>query len=147
MLRAMGSTTEETRAVALALFEASRRSGAGAVHVEVSGAEEIDALLAPDATWWIAGAGYVPRNLFVKAHELAAGGPPPEPTHFRMELVGLVVDGDRAAIEMELDTAWDGGEYKQNYHHAIQVSDGKIVSLRQYSRNATNTTPFKRLEF
>jgi ketosteroid isomerase-like protein len=57
------------------------------------------------------------------------------------------VDGDRAAIEIELDTAWDGGAYQQNYHHAIQVSDGKIVSLRQYSRNATNTTPFAHLEF
>ena len=50
------------------------------------------------------------------------------------------------AIEMELDTAWHGGEYQQNYHHAIQVSDHKIVLLRQYSKNATNTTPFKRLE-
>jgi ketosteroid isomerase-like protein len=143
----MSSTTEQTRAVALALFEASRRSGAGAVFVEVGGPAEMDALLHPEATWWIAGAGFVPRSLFVKAHQLAAGGPPPLPTRFSMELVSLVVDGDRAAIEMALDTAWEGGEYQQNYHHAIQVSDGKIISLRQYSRNATNTTPFAKLEF
>lgn len=139
--------TEETRSVALAFFEAVRRSGAGAVKVETVGAGEIDAMLAPDATWWIAGAGVIPRELFMKAHELRDGGDPPEPTHFRMDLVGLTVEGERAALEMDLDTAWDGGEYKQSYHHVIRVVDGRIVELRQYQGNATGRTPFKRLEW
>ncbi len=128
------------------LFEAARRSGAGAVKGEVSGAHEIDALLHPDATWWILGAGYVPRNLFMKAHELVAEEPP-TPTFLRFDLVGLVVEGDRAAIEMEIETTWDGGEYRNQYHHAIKVSDGLIMELRQYQGSSKGARKvFKPLE-
>ncbi|MCU1346917.1 MAG: hypothetical protein JWL70_3183 [Acidimicrobiia bacterium] len=128
------------------LFEAARRSGAGAVKGEVSGAHEIDALLAPDATWWIVGVGNVPRNLFMKAHELVAEEPP-VPTSLRFDLVNLVVEGDRAAIEMEIDTTWDGGEYRNNYHHSIKVSDGLITELRQYQGAAPAKRVFKPLKF
>ena len=52
----MGSTTEETRAVAKKFYEAATGGGG----------EAMDALLAPDATWWILGYGFRDRSKFLK---------------------------------------------------------------------------------
>jgi ketosteroid isomerase-like protein len=110
--------TEETRKVALALFEG------------MESVEAMDALLASDADWWGVGAGTLDRSIFVAVHKPYVDRP--EPTYRRTKLLGLVVEGERAAIEMEWEISWPDVTYHQFYHHVLIVRDGKIVSMRMY---------------
>jgi ketosteroid isomerase-like protein len=100
----------------------------------------MDGLLSPDAVWWILGHGFRDRSRFLETLNKAAEGMsangPLEITSARNDLLALLADGDRAAIEFERDIVWDGGGYHQNYHLALQVSDGKVVSLREYASGA-----------
>jgi ketosteroid isomerase-like protein len=110
--------TEETRSVALALFEG------------MESVEAMDALLAQDAEWWGIGAGTLDRSIFVPVHKPYVDRP--EPTYRRTRLLGLVAEGERAAIEMEWEISWPDITYHQFYHHVLIVRDGKIQSLRMY---------------
>jgi len=126
----MTSTTEETRKVAEAFYEAATGGGA----------EAMDALISSEASWWILGHGYRDRSKFLATLQKAAEGMqadgPLKIISANNELLALIADGDRAAIEFERDIVWEGGGYHQNYHVALQVSDGKVVSLREYASGA-----------
>jgi uncharacterized protein len=126
----MGSTTQETRAVAQAFYEAATSGGA----------EAMDALLAPDASWWILGHGYRDRSTFLKTLADAAAGMqskgPIEVTSMRLELIALIADGDKAGIEFEREIVWEGGGYHQNYYLGLTVSDGLVVAFREYASGA-----------
>lgn len=108
----------ETRRVALALFAAMEDIAA------------MDSLIAPDATLWTLGAGYLNRADFYPIHRPYIERP--EPTFRRTILHGLIVQGDRAAIEMEWEISWPDVTYHQYYHHVLIVHDGLIQSLRLY---------------
>lgn len=110
--------SEATRKVALALFEG------------MESVEAMDALLAPDAEWWGIGVGNLDRSIFVPVHKPYVDRP--EPTYRRTKLLGLIVDGERAAIEMEWEISWPDVTYHQFYHHVLIVRDGKIQSMRMY---------------
>jgi ketosteroid isomerase-like protein len=112
------AVTGETRKVALALFEG------------MESVEAMDALLASDADWWGVGAGTLDRSIFVPVHKPYVDRP--EPTYRRTKLLGLVVEGERAAIEMEWEISWPDVTYHQFYHHVLIVRDGKIISMRMY---------------
>jgi len=60
----MASTTEETRGVAEAFYEAATGGGA----------EAMDALISSDASWWILGHGYRDRSKFLQTLQKAAEG-------------------------------------------------------------------------
>jgi ketosteroid isomerase-like protein len=126
----MASSTEETRRVAEAFYEAATGGGAQAM----------DALISSDASWWILGHGYRDRSKFLqtlqKAAEGMAANGPLKILSTKNDLIALIADGDRAAIEFERDIVWEGGGYHQNYHLALQVSDGMVVSLREYASGA-----------
>lgn len=115
---ATGATSEETRRVAIALFEAMEDIPA------------MDALIAPDATIWALGDGYFDRADFLAIHKPYMDRP--EPVARRTKLHGLVVDGERAAIEMEWEISWPDVTYHQFYHHVLIVRDGLIRSMRLY---------------
>jgi ketosteroid isomerase-like protein len=110
--------SEETRRVALALFEAIEDIAA------------MDALIAPDATVWALGGGYLNRADFLAIHKPYMDRP--APIARRTTLHGLMVDGERAAIEMEWEISWPDVTYHQFYHHVLTVRDGKIQSMRLY---------------
>ena len=111
-------TSQETRRVALALFAAMEDIPA------------MDALLAPDATVWALGGGYLNCADFIAIHKPYIDRP--QPTARRTTLHGLMVDGERAAIEMEWEISWPDVTYHQFYHHVLTVRDGKIQSMRLY---------------
>jgi hypothetical protein len=117
------STPEETRAAAMAFVEAGKRGNV----------EEMDATMTPDATMWFAGFGCVDRSQWGPAHYAHDHGPP---TFVRVELTSLLVEGDRAVLEMITEQAWPGGGYLKFHSIHLWVSQGKIVSLRQYSADA-----------
>lgn len=81
------NTADDTRRVALALFAAMEDIAA------------MDALIAPDADIWTLGNGPLDRALFYPVHKPYIDRP--APTARRTRLLGLIVDGDRAAAEME----------------------------------------------
>ncbi|MDB5688122.1 MAG: hypothetical protein JWR77_2711 [Rhizorhabdus sp.] len=118
----------ETRAVALALFEG------------MESVEAMDALLAPDAEWWGIGVGPLDRSHFVPVHKPYVDRP--EPLSRRTKLLGLIVDGERAAIEMEWEIAWADVTYHQFYHHVLIVRNGKIQSMRMYLDTAEGAKLF-----
>lgn len=123
----MASTTEETRKVAQAFYEAATGGGG----------EAMDALLAPDATWWILGHGYRDRSKFLRTLQKAAEGMsadgPIEVLSSRQDLISMVVEGDRAVIEFERDIQWQGGGYEQAYVLSLQVRDGLVIAFREYA--------------
>jgi ketosteroid isomerase-like protein len=100
----------------------------------------MDALISKDASWWILGHGYRDRSKFLPTLQKAADGMnangPLKILSATNELIALIADGDRAAIEFERNMVWEGGGYHQNYHLALQVSDGMVVSLREYASGA-----------
>ena len=101
------------------------------------GGEAMDALLAPDATWWILGHGFRDRSKFLKTLADAAAGMqsrgPIEVKSTRLELIALMADGDKAGIEFEREIVWEGGGYHQNYYLGLTVSDGMVVAFREYA--------------
>lgn len=114
------STPEQTRAAVMAFVEAGKRHDV----------EEMDSTMAPDATQWFAGSGCVDRTQWGPAHY---ANPHPPSDFIRVELTGLVVEGDRAALQMITEQAWPGGGYLRFSSIHVRVSNGKIVELRQYS--------------
>ncbi len=122
------SSTEETRRVALALFESME---------DIAG---MDALIAPDADLWTLGNGPLAREHFYPVHKPYLDRP--EPTYRRTKLHGLLVDGERAAIEMEWEISWPDVTYHQFYHHVLIVRDGKIQSMRMYQDAAEGAKLF-----
>jgi hypothetical protein len=117
------STAEETRAVAMAFFEAGK-------HENI---EEMDAMVAPDATMWFAGSGCIDRSKWGPAHN---DPDRPKATFVRVEFKSLLVEGDKAVLEMLTERIWPGGAYLKYHSIHLWVSQGKIISLRQYSRDA-----------
>jgi hypothetical protein len=123
------STPAETRAVALAFFAAGKRENV----------EEMDATIALDATMWFAGVGCIDRSKWGPAHYAADR---PKATYVRVELKSLLIEGDRAVLEMLTERSWPGGGYLKFHSIHLWVSQGKIVSLRQYSVDVSRRPDF-----
>ena len=95
------------------------------------------ALLADDATWWIAGqpstqpaAGAHDKpwlaGLFERMGAQLAGPMP-------MTVLSLVAEGDRVAAEVRgQGRLLDGRRYENEYHFAITVRAGRIAAVREY---------------
>jgi hypothetical protein len=117
------ATPDETRAAAMMFFEAGKRESV----------EEMDATMAADATMWFAGHGCVDRSQWGPAHYLQDRS---KTTFVRIELKSLLVERDKAVLEMITEKTWQGGGYLKYHSIHLQVSEGKIVSVRQYSVDA-----------
>lgn len=117
------STPEQTKEVALAYFAAGKRHDV----------EEMDAVMAEDATIWYAGSGCFDRTQWGPMHY---ANPHPPSEYIGVEMPSLIVEGDRAVMEMLTEQAWPGGGYLKFHSIHMWVSNGKIVSLRQYSVDA-----------
>jgi hypothetical protein len=117
------STPEQTRAVAMAYYDAGKRQNV----------EEMDAMMTADAAMWFAGFGCVDRSKWGPAHYDPNR---PKSSFVRVELKSLLVEGDKAVLEMITEQAWPGGGYLKFHSIHLWVSQGKIVSLRQYSVDA-----------
>jgi hypothetical protein len=129
------STPEQTRAAAMAYFDAGHRQNV----------EAMDKTMVPDAHLWYAGFGCADRSKFVAGHYDPKR---PKSTFVRVQFKSLLVEGDKAVLEMVTEQAWPGGGYLKFHSIHLWVSQGKIVSLRQYSVDAkppTATSPMGRM--
>lgn len=95
------------------------------------------ALLAGDATWWLAGdpgklpvAGTLAKPQVARLFRnitAALEGP------IAMTVKHMVAEGDDVAAEVEsLGRLKNGRTYSQQYHFRITIRDGAIVGVREY---------------
>ncbi len=120
-------STEENKRIATEFFARfSARDVPGAL-----------AMMADDATWWLAGKpGAAPvvgmqtktqmAGLFdVMLSQLENG--------LKMTVKSVVAEGDKVAVEVESHGRLRNGRvYDQEYHFAITIRGGKIAAVREY---------------
>jgi ketosteroid isomerase-like protein len=96
--------------------------------------DEVLAMLADDATWWVAGttalSGTYPKAQFA---ELLGRVAPMAPGGLRVTPKVMTAEGDRVAVEAESYAEFNNGRtYRNQYHFLMVVRDGKFASVREY---------------
>lgn len=95
------------------------------------------ALMADDATWWIAGkparstdAGTKSKTEFADLiKEMLAE----IPNGLRVTVKGLTAEGERVAVEAESYGETSSGKiYNNLYHFLFEIANGKIQAVREY---------------
>lgn len=88
----------------------------------------IDALLHPEASWWIQGWGTQPRARFLASLSatIARAG------SRSMEIVAVTAEADRVAVAAEGAFAFPEGTYANSYHYLFTLRDGQIRDGREY---------------
>jgi ketosteroid isomerase-like protein len=96
--------------------------------IESGDVDTIEALQAPECTWWVAGGGDMSRAAYadaVKTMLLTA-------TSRRVEIVGLIGEGDTVAVEIRSRMAFGERVYANEYHDLFVIRDGRIVRGHEY---------------
>jgi uncharacterized protein len=88
----------------------------------------IEALQAPDCTWWVVGSGAISRQAFtdaVKTMLLTA-------TTRKVEIVGIIGEGDQVAVEMRSEMHFGDRIYANDYHDLLTIRNDLIVHGREF---------------
>ena len=96
--------------------------------VEAGDLATIEALQAPECSWWVVGGGEMSRAAYidaVKSMLLTASSR-------RVEIVGLIGEGDTVAAEIRSRMAFGERVYANEYHDLFVIRDGLIVHGREY---------------
>ena len=120
-------TSEQNKTIARRFFERFTAS-------DIDGAL---ALMSDDCTWLIPGkpermrsAGLYPKERIARLfHRMLEG----LEHGLKMTVTGAIAEGDRVAVEVESEgDLRNGRRYRQQYHFAMQLRDGKICAVREY---------------
>lgn len=104
--------------------------------IPMSGPDAADTL-APGAVWWVLGRpDEMPaHNILTMMQGLFVEG--------RMEVDGVIADGDRVAVEARsFMISKDGREYSNSYHFLVEFRDGLIVRVKEYCDTARTNAFF-----
>ena len=96
--------------------------------VEAGDLATIEALQAPECSWWVVGGGEMSRAAYidaVKSMLLTASSR-------RVEIVGLIGEGNTVAAEIRSQIAFGERVYANEYHDLFVIRDGLIVHGREY---------------
>jgi uncharacterized protein len=96
--------------------------------VESGDLETIEALQAPDCTWWVIGGGDMSRQTYtdaVKAMLLTAA---PR----TVTIIGMIAEGNTVAAEVRSEMHFGDRVYANDYHDLFVLKDGQIVHGREY---------------
>jgi ketosteroid isomerase-like protein len=96
--------------------------------VESGDEATIDALQAPECTWWILGRGIISRADYiadVKSMLLTA-------ETRTVTIIGTIAEGDSVAMEIRSEMKFGEHIYRNEYHDIFVVRDGLIVHGREY---------------
>lgn len=88
----------------------------------------IEALQAPDCTWWVTGGGDMSRAAYtdaVKTMLLTASSR-------RVEIIGIIAEGDTVAAEVRSEMQFGDRVYANEYHDLFVIRDGQIIHGREY---------------
>lgn len=96
--------------------------------VEAGDVDTIEALQAPECTWWIIGGGEISRAAYTDAVKgmLLTASPR------TVEIIGMVAEGDTVAAEIRSAMHFGERVYANEYHDLFVLRDGLIVHGREY---------------
>ena len=96
--------------------------------VEAGDVETIEALQAPDCTWWVIGGGEMSRQAYTDAVKgmLLTASPR------KVEIIGMVAEGDTVTAEVRSAMHFGDRVYANEYHDLFVIRDGRIVHGREY---------------
>jgi uncharacterized protein len=90
--------------------------------------DTIEALQAPDCTWWVLGGGDMTRAEYtdaVKGMLLTA-------STRKVEIIGIIGECDTVAVEVQSEMHFGDRVYANEYHDLFVLMDGLIVHGREY---------------
>jgi ketosteroid isomerase-like protein len=117
-------SAEDNKKIVLSFFE----------NFSAGKADAALALMADNATWWIAGkfemSGTKTKAQFT---EMLKGMGAVMPKGMRITPKGITAEGDRVALEAEsYGEAAKGKIYQNQYHFLVEVRNSKIQAVREY---------------
>ncbi|CAM8626230.1 MAG: nuclear transport factor 2 family protein [Sphingobium sp.] len=91
--------------------------------------DAIDALLAPDATWWVQGWGMLDRSALMRGLAGTIGRSGAR----AMTILRTTAQDDRVAIEAEGRFSFAEGEYCNSYVYVLAIdAQGRIAQGKEY---------------
>jgi uncharacterized protein len=96
--------------------------------VESGDLETIEALQAPDCTWWVIGGGDMSRQTYtdaVKGMLLAA-------TPRTVTIIGIIAEGNTVAVEVRSEMHFGDRVYANEYHDLFVLKNSLILHGREY---------------
>jgi ketosteroid isomerase-like protein len=96
--------------------------------------DEALAMVAEDATWWVAGTTDISGS-FTKAEfsDLVKGIGENAPNGIKITPGHITAEGDRVAMEAESYGEISNGKVYNNFYHMLHtIRDGKLVSVKEY---------------
>jgi ketosteroid isomerase-like protein len=96
--------------------------------VESGDVDVIEALQAPDCTWWVVGGGDMSRQAYTDAVKgmLLTASPR------KVEIIGILAEGDTVAAEVRSEMHFSDRIYANEYHDLFVLRDGQIIHGREY---------------
>jgi uncharacterized protein len=96
--------------------------------VESGDLDVIEALQAPDCTWWVIGGGEMSRQAYTDAVKgmLLTASPR------TVKIIGIIAEGDTVAAEVRSEMHFGDRVYANEYHDLFVLKDGQIVHGREY---------------
>jgi uncharacterized protein len=96
--------------------------------VEAGDVDVIEALQAPDCTWWVVGGGDMSRQAYTDAVKgmLLTASPR------KVEIIGIIAEGDTVAAEVRSEMHFGDRIYANEYHDLFVLRDGQIIHGREY---------------
>ena len=96
--------------------------------VEAGDIDMVEALQAPDCTWWILGRGEISRESYTAdvKNMLIAASPR------KVEIDRMVAQDDTVAAEIRSQFHFGDRVYANEYHDLFVLRDGQIVHGREY---------------
>jgi uncharacterized protein len=96
--------------------------------VESGDVDVIEALQAPDCTWWVVGGGDMSRQAYTDAVKgmLLTASPR------KVEIIGIIAEGDTVAAEVRSEMHFGDRIYANEYHDLFVLRDGQIIHGREY---------------
>lgn len=96
--------------------------------VESGDLDVIEALQAPDCTWWVIGGGEMSR----KAYTDAVKGMLLTASPRSVKIIGIIAEGDTVAAEVRSEMHFGDRIYANEYHDLFVLQDGQIIHGREY---------------
>tara|TARA_R110000824_G_scaffold13280_2_gene57846 strand:- start:1494 stop:1880 length:387 start_codon:yes stop_codon:yes gene_type:complete len=96
--------------------------------VESGDVETIEALQAPDCTWWVIGGGDITRETYTEAVKGMLLNASPR----KVEIIGIVAEDDKVAVEVRSEMHFGDRVYANEYHDLFVLRNGQIIHGREY---------------
>ncbi len=96
--------------------------------VESGDLDVIEALRAPNCTWWVIGGGEMSRQAYTDAVKgmLLTASPR------SVKIIGIIAEGDTVAAEVRSEMHFGDRIYANEYHDLFVLKDGQIIHGREY---------------